>query len=197
VAEPWNHNVHYYGFVMSQLPPGCDRALAVGCGEGTLVRRLASLVPSVTGIDSLPEIVERAREQSAGLPTVEFVAGDVMSYPFDGQFDFVASVASLHHLDFETGLERMASLLGPGGVLVIVGLAMERSPLDYALAGLGKTASQVYRRRRGGWWESGALLIDPTMSYAAIRRRSRRLLPGRRYRRHLLYRYSIVWRRPI
>jgi len=159
------------------------------------VRRLASHVPSVTGIDSSPEIVERAREQSAGLPNVELVTGDVMTYPFDGQFDFVSSVASLHHLDFDTGLERMASLLGPGGVLAIVGLGIETSPLDYALAGLGKTASRVHRRRRGGWWEQGALLIDPTMSYGAIRHRSRRLLPGRRYRRHLLYRYSIVWRK--
>ena len=196
MAEPWNHNVHYYDFVISQLPAGCERALDVGCGEGMLVRRVASRVPSVTGIDSLPEIIERGREASAGISNVELVAGDVMTYPFEGQFDFVSSVASLHHLDFDAGLERLKSLLRPAGVLAIVGLGNERSPLDFALAAVGKTASRIYRHGRGGWWESGALLIDPTMSYGAIRRRSRRLLPGRRYRRHLLYRYSIVWRRP-
>jgi len=196
LAEPWNHNVHYYDFVLSQLPAGSERALDVGCGEGTLVRRLANHVSHVTGIDSLPEIVERARELSADLPNVELVTGNVMTYPFDGRFDFVSSVASLHHLEFDAGLERLKSLLRPGGVLTIVGLGIERSPLDFALAALGKTASKVLRRRHGGWWESGALLIDPTMSYGSIRRRSLRLLPGRRYRRHLLYRYSIVWRKP-
>jgi hypothetical protein len=43
--EQWNHNVHYHRVIMEAIPPGCDRALDVGCGAGALtyrdVRRLA------------------------------------------------------------------------------------------------------------------------------------------------------------
>jgi 2-polyprenyl-3-methyl-5-hydroxy-6-metoxy-1,4-benzoquinol methylase len=41
-------------------------------------------------------------------------------------FDLVSAVAALHHMDAREGLLRLRSLVSPGGVLVVVGLA--RSP---------------------------------------------------------------------
>ncbi|MQY12171.1 hypothetical protein SRB5_23010 [Streptomyces sp. RB5] len=38
--------------------------------------------------------------------------------------------------------------------------------------------------------------IHPGMSYARVRAEARRVLPGVRYRRGLLWRYSLVWRKP-
>ena len=46
----WNHNVHYYRLVLAAVPPGCERALDVGCGEGMLARQLAGRVRHVTGM---------------------------------------------------------------------------------------------------------------------------------------------------
>ena len=48
----WNHNTLYHPVILDAIPPGCRRALDVGCGEGTLTRELRRLIPEVTGIDS-------------------------------------------------------------------------------------------------------------------------------------------------
>ena len=37
---------------------------------------------------------------------------------------------------------------------------------------------------------------DPEMIWAEVRARTSSLLPGVRYRRHLLWRYSLLWRKP-
>jgi hypothetical protein len=34
------------------------------------------------------------------------------------------------------------------------------------------------------------------MTWAEVRATAHRLLPGVRYRRHLLFRYSLLWRKP-
>jgi hypothetical protein len=33
-AGYWNHNVHYQPVILNAVPPGCDTALDVGCGDG-------------------------------------------------------------------------------------------------------------------------------------------------------------------
>ena len=48
----WNHNTIYYPVVLGAVPPGSQRALDVGCGEGMLTRQLGRLVPEVVGTDT-------------------------------------------------------------------------------------------------------------------------------------------------
>ncbi len=51
-ARPgFNHNDAYHQYLLRHVPPGCDRALDVGCGAGLLARRLAKRVRSVDAID--------------------------------------------------------------------------------------------------------------------------------------------------
>jgi hypothetical protein len=80
-------------------------------------------------------------------------------------------------------------------VLGIVGLARSRSVWDVAHDAVGVVASRVQRRRHG-WWEHSAAMTDPTRSYTDVLRAATLLLPGCRYRRHVLFRYSLVWTRP-
>jgi cyclopropane fatty-acyl-phospholipid synthase-like methyltransferase len=48
----YNHNKHYTDLLLRQVPPGCQNALDVGCGDGSLARRLADRFGiAVTGID--------------------------------------------------------------------------------------------------------------------------------------------------
>lgn len=114
-ADRWNHNIHYHPVLLSAVPQGAADALDVGCGEGMLARRLAEQVPRVVGIDSDRASVETAKSIS-GPGLVEFVHGDFLTYPFQPRsFDFVVSVATLHHMDAAVALRRMAELLRPGG----------------------------------------------------------------------------------
>src|SRR5215468_3912266 len=59
----WNHNTHYYPLVLAAVPPGCQRVLDVGCGEGMLARRLVHRGRQVVGIDQDAASIEAARRQ--------------------------------------------------------------------------------------------------------------------------------------
>lgn len=124
----WNHNIHYYPLVLAAVPPGCQRALEVGCGEGMLARQLACRVPRVVGIDQDTASIELARRQGPD-GQVEFVCGDFLTHPFPlASFGLITCVAALHHMDAAAALARLGQLLVAGGTLVIVGLARSRPP---------------------------------------------------------------------
>ncbi|MCO6003419.1 class I SAM-dependent methyltransferase [Actinoallomurus purpureus] len=196
----WNHNTHYHPLVLDAMPDPCGEALDVGCGEGLLVRRLAGRARRVTGVDRSAEMIERARELAAGAGApgaMEFVQADFLRHPLpEGAYDLICSVAVIHHMDFTSALTRMAELLRPGGRLVIVGLARERTPWDRACSGAALPAVMVLDRLYGKTDPPGMPMVEPEMSWGQVRRDALRLLPGARFRRHLLWRYSVCWRKP-
>jgi SAM-dependent methyltransferase len=190
----WNHNVQYHALVLDAVTRG--PALDVGCGEGLLVRRLAERVDAVTGVDISGEMIRLARERSAGLANVTLAEGDFLdeqSLP-EGGYGFISAVAVVHHVDFERALQAMKRLLAPEGRLVIVGLARNRTPLDWIVSAAGVPASRLLARRNGGGTDPAGMPIKmPEMTWGDVRREARRLLPGCRFRRHLLWRYSLTW----
>jgi 2-polyprenyl-3-methyl-5-hydroxy-6-metoxy-1,4-benzoquinol methylase len=191
----WNHNIHYYPLVLAAVPPGCQRVLDVGCGEGMLARQLACRVPHVVGIDQDSASIELARWQGAG-GRVEFVCGDFFTHPFPlASFGLVTCVAALHHMDAAAALARMGQLLVPGGSLVVVGLARSRLPdLPWDVAAV--LANLGHRAVRGYWEHPSPTMWPPTHTYRQIRALAGETLPGVRFRRHLLWRYSLVWAKP-
>ncbi|TYK46192.1 class I SAM-dependent methyltransferase [Actinomadura decatromicini] len=197
--EPyWNTNVARHPGILRAVPEGCSDALDVGCGDGLLVRKLAGCAKRVTGVDCSATMIERARELGGGEPELTFVEGDFLAVelPVEG-YDFICSVSTIHHMDFEAALSRMRELLRPGGTLVVVGLAREKGPREWAVmvaaAPVVRTV-KVLRRARG---PEGMPVADPRMSYGEVRAAARRLLPGVRYRRHVLRRYSLTWEKPL
>lgn len=190
----WNHNVHYHRVVLDAVPAGARTALDVGCGEGTLARRLRARVPQVTGVDLHGPSLAAARDAGGG---VAYVEADVLTHPFaPASFDLVASVATLHHLDARAGLLRLAELVRPGGRLAVVGLARASSPLDLPYEAAGLVMSPVARRRRGYWEHPSPTVWPPPATYAQMRALVAELLPGARFRRHIYWRWSAVWTRP-
>ncbi|MFI1200200.1 class I SAM-dependent methyltransferase [Streptomyces sp. NPDC020883] len=193
----WNTNVARHPGILRAVPSGCGNALDVGCGDGLLVRKLAERAEHVTGMDKSPEMIARARELAADHQDLAFVEGDFLAadLPAAG-YDFVCSVTAIHHMDFAAALIRMRDLLRPGGTLVVVGLAREASPAEWAALIAAAPVVRITKvlRRAGG--PPGMPVVDPQMSYGQVRAAARRLLPGVRYRRHVLRRYSLVWEKP-
>jgi len=193
----WNHNIEHYRVICDAIGEPCGQVLDVGCGEGVLVAELASRCRFVTGIDRDRATVEAARAAAAA-ENVDFIAADFLTHPFaPASFDAVVSVAALHHMDERAALTRMAELVRPGGTVAVVGLGRSRRLPDYAWDAAGAVTTRAVRRRRGGIWESTAPTVwPPPTSYHDVRRLATEVLPGARYRRHVLFRYSVVWRRP-
>ncbi|MFD5555029.1 class I SAM-dependent methyltransferase [Streptomyces sp. NPDC127068] len=193
----WNTNVARHPGILRAVPEGCGDALDVGCGDGLLARKLTGRAQRVTGIDSSPEMIARAREHPVGRPRLDFVEGDFLAaeLPAAG-YDFICSVTTVHHMDFDDALLRMRELLRPGGVLVVVGLARETSPGEWAALIAAAPVVRITKvlRRAGG--PEGVPVAVPGMGYGQVRAGARRLLPGVRYRRHVLRRYSLTWRKP-
>jgi ubiquinone/menaquinone biosynthesis C-methylase UbiE len=97
--------------------------LDVGCGEGLLVRRLASAGARVVGLDPSAVALERAhRAEPAGTST-RFVEGTAEALPFlDASLDAVVFFNSLHHVPLESmdaALAEAARVLRPNGVLYV------------------------------------------------------------------------------
>ncbi|WP_338742858.1 class I SAM-dependent methyltransferase [Actinomadura luteofluorescens] len=197
-GDYWNHNTHYHGVVLRSVPRGCGEALDVGCGDGLLVRRLAPRAAHVTGLDRSPEMVAEAARASEGFGNVDFVEAGLLEYDLPEDFyDFVCSVAAIHHMDFVKSLTAMRGALRPGGTLVVIGLANNKGPRDRAYSAAGLPAHYLHRlrnRRRAG--SPDAPVMDPDMTWGEVRDEAQRLLPGAVFRRHLLWRYSLVWRKP-
>ncbi|MER7539286.1 class I SAM-dependent methyltransferase [Streptomyces sp. NPDC097704] len=197
--EPyWNTNVARHAGILRAVPAGCGEALDVGCGDGLLARRLTGRARHVTGVDTSPDMIARARESAAGRPELTFLEGDFLTVdlPAEG-YDFICSVTTVHHLDFGSALTRMRELLRPGGALVVVGLALDEGVADWAFRIATQPAVRIVKSLRGARTPEGMPVADARMSYAQVRAEARRLLPGVRYRRHVLRRYSLTWRKPL
>jgi SAM-dependent methyltransferase len=196
-GDRWNHNLHYSRVVLQAIPPGTQAVLDVGCGEGTLTRALRRVVPTVTGIDADPASIDRARQQDEASRPISYVLGDILAKPLAGQsFDAVVSVAVLHHMDAAAGLAAMKDLVKPGGVLVVLGLARSRLPRDLPWEGAAVGAQAWLRSRRTYWEQTAPTVWPPPATWVEMRRLAHQQLPGARFRRHLLWRYSIVWTKP-
>jgi hypothetical protein len=98
-------------------------------------------------------------------------------------------------MDFTAALTAMARLLRPSARLAVIGLAADKSLADLLAAAPAVPVDLFYRAiyRRG---ESGAPIMDPDHSWREVRAAAATALPGVRYRRHLLWRYSLLWTKP-
>lgn len=192
----WNHNIHYHRLVLEAIPSGAGSALDVGTGNGLLAADMRRAVPDVTGIDQDSTVLDSARLED---DSVRWVQGDVMSHPFEpGSFDVVASVATVHHLpDLEATLLRFAELTAPGGVVAMVGLARTSRLPEVLLHGLGAVQHAHLRRRHGFWEHSAPMVWPPRHTYAEVRRAAHTVLPGSRWKLLAMWRYLLVWRKPV
>lgn len=108
--------------------PG-KRLLDIGCGPGTLAKRLVADGAAVTGIDPGAAALETAR---AAVPGARFEAASAEALPFPAaHFDGAVMFNALHHVpDPAAALAEAARVLVPGGLLVVVEPLAEGSFFD-------------------------------------------------------------------
>ena len=202
----WSHNSHYHAYLLRRLPRRIELALEIGCGAGEFSRLLARRARRVTALDLSPEMVRVARECSVAYPNIEYVVADAITWDISpNTFDCVASIATLHHLPLKPMLTRMRDALRPGGTLLVLDLHAPDFPGDYLRSALALPASIAMRLLHGlplreppnvraAWAEHARRDVYPHVG--EVKRLCARLLPGARVRKHLLWRYSLTWRKP-
>jgi SAM-dependent methyltransferase len=148
----------------------------------------------VVGLDSDLASLELARFHD---DDIDYLHGGLETVDLPtGVFDVVTAVAMLHHLDQRAGLERLATLVRPGGVLLVVGLARSRSPGDFARDARDTVAIRRYTFTRDVWETPAPKRWPPPLTYAETRTASLSVLPDCHFRRAGYFRYVLTWVRP-
>jgi trans-aconitate 2-methyltransferase len=124
----------------------------LGCGAGNVTRLLAQRWPdaNITGLDSSPEMLERARSV---LPSAHFELVRVEHWSRDAPLDLLFSNAALHWVDGHEALfPRLLDSLSPGGILAVQMPGNFNAPshlLIRELAGTTSWADKIGSARMG------------------------------------------------
>ena len=203
--DGWNQNSHYHDFLLRHVPAVCRRALEIGCGAGAFSRRLAARSEQVLALDLSPEMLVLARERSRHLSNIDFQLADALSQDFPREeFDCIATVATLHHMPFARIVSKMERALKPGGVLLILDLLQPEGVADAftnaAAHAVCAGLRLLYQGRlrapaavRAAWAEHEQ--YDSYLTLSEVRELCAPSLPGARVRKHLLWRYSVIWKK--
>jgi ubiquinone/menaquinone biosynthesis C-methylase UbiE len=204
--DGWDHNTHYHRFLLQHAPRESTSALEIGCGTGAFARLLARRSASVLAVDLSPQMIRLARARSTAQPHIDYQVADALSYRFpDARFDCIASIATLHHLPFADMLTRMKSALRPGGTLLILDLFQGEGARDILTSLVAMPASVALRVRyeqrlrpsreaRAAWDEHAR--HDVYLRLSEVRQLCATHLPDATVRKHLFWRYSIIWKKP-
>ena len=137
--------------------PG-ERILDLGCGDGALTEKLATLGCHVLGVDASPEQVAAARARG-----LDACVLDARNLPFGQEFDAVFSNAALHWIqEADAVVEGVHRALKPGGrfvgemggagniarIVAALTAALERRGLSSELPWYFPTA-ETYRSKLG------------------------------------------------
>ena len=147
--------------------------------------------------------------RSKEYPNIEYIVADAASWEFPvARFDCVASIMTLHHLSLGLTLARLRDALKPGGTLLVLDLYRARTITDHLVGALAVPARKAIRLVRTGslserqspelrraWQEHGITDAYPTLD--EVRRACETALREAAVRRHLLWRYSVVWCKPL
>ena len=203
--EEWNHNNHYHQFLLKQLPDRCQTVLDLGCGTGQFSRLLADRAEGVIALDLSPNSIQIAKQRSQQFDNIDYHIADAARWEFPLEyFDAIASIATVHHLSIEQLIPKLIAALKPGGVLIILDLLEHHNLMDTLNDAIAVPLN---------WWllkvNNGHLKPDPEAA-AAMREHLRTdkylnfsqakkvyisLLKTAKVKRHLFWRYSVVWQK--
>ncbi len=202
----WDHNNHYYSFLLKQLPPYCGNILDIGCGSGVFSRLLAQRADNVIAVDLSAKMIELAQQHSQSYPNIDFQVADILKWQFPVEhFDAIVSIATVHHLPLEVLLPKIQAALKPGGKFLILDLVEAAGIQDIvsdAIAVPLNLILQLFKNKRlrptpeaiAAWREH--IRTDKYLTRSQVKQIYLKSLTGAKIRKHLFWRYSVVWEKP-
>ncbi len=118
--------------IVTAKPDNTMHALEIGCGTGLVTMEIAPLVNSISAIDTSTQMLAVLEEKisRSGITNVKTTCTDLLSPSGSsaGEKDFalIYSSMTLHHIDDTRGfLNRLSTLLSPGGMIALADLDLE------------------------------------------------------------------------
>ena len=107
----WDHNFHYYKYLLKFIPPNCKTVLDIGCGNGEFARMLSTKSEKVIVMDLSSETITLAKSKTEGLPNIEYEVANAFEKKITPEsLDCVVSIAIYHHYYLEDVLRRSLDL---------------------------------------------------------------------------------------
>jgi len=104
-------------------------ALDAGCGTGDIARRLAQRLRRVDAVDLSVAMIGVGQRQPGGdAANLRWLQAPIEEAALSGPYGLIVTGESLHWMDWERTLPRLADALAPGALLVIVERAEQPSP---------------------------------------------------------------------
>ncbi len=203
--EGWTANNQYHNSLLRHVPQNCENALEIGCGTGAFARVLAKRCRRVVGLDLSAEMIRVARARSEQFENLEFELADAMTWDFpQSHFDFICSIATLHHLDQRELLLKIRESLKPKGVLVVLDLVQSEKLVErmFDVVGFGVSGGlrllhngrlQPPPEVRKAWEQHGK--HDFYLTMRQVRALADEIFPGSSVMRCLLWRYILVYKK--
>lgn len=183
-------------WLLRQLPHGRGRALEIGCGAGTVARRLAESFERVDAIDVSPAMIAEAKRRM--MSSINFVCADLFDWLADHRdaYDCIVTISTLHHVDLAAALGAMARSLRPGGRLLVLDVmsrpGWRHAPLNAFAYAAGIRPTMPWKLRQAFWRHGRS---ETYLTIEEARRIAAEALPNAQVRAHLFWRYSLVWDR--
>ena len=164
-----------YAVVEEALPAGAPVVVDVGCGTGSLVRRLARRGARVVGVDVGEEVLRRARAHEPVADERYEQAGAEGLPLADRTADMVVFLNSLHHVpgdSLDAALAEAARVLQPGGLVYIQEPLAEgryfelMRPVDDETAVRAAAHAAIERAARNGLRHERELRFDAPIVHA-------------------------------
>lgn len=203
LPDNWDHNRYYHNYILRLLPEKGEVALDVGCGTGEFSRLIAERFSKVQAVDLSPRMIEEAQARNSH-SRIEYQLCDVEKMQLkEGSYDAIVSIAALHHMDLDVVLPKFKSALRENGVLVVLDLYKQRKPVEFALSVIAAplnliarllTGQLVKSNERKRLWKEHDVIDKRVMgTIETITKSAGRYIPGSRIKRHLFWRYSLVY----
>lgn len=178
--------------------------LEIGCGNGELCRLMAGKSRNIFGVDLSENMIENAEKMSSE-KNIKFINADILTCLFEpNSFDYIVSVATFHHLPYSEILEKSKQWLKEGGTLLIFDIYKEKTILDY-LVSLVAIPSNIFMnfsknkvlRKKEDQAMKEHIKHDVYMPLKDIHEIVDSILPNAIIRRHLFWRYSLIWKKEV
>ena len=207
LPDYWDHNQQYQKYLLSTLKKTQGLALDIGCGTGELTKKLSSLFKEVIGIDVSPKMIGEAKKRNA-FSNIEFINVDVEAYlkKTEQKYDLVISIATFHHLDYAVVLKQVKEKLTINGRLMILDLYKTNTIYEYLLSFIATISNpfmyllksgsfSVTREERDAWEHHSQ--YDKYATIKEIKRISDSILGKAKIKRHLFWRYTLIYRKEV